>query len=91
MQPPSNFHLPSHLDVVPLTESLSRPSSEKKKDDGNLIKKYDLEDKDGNDINVTPSWGTTSNEREKTFKDRKAKMILDARKRLIDKKKNEIK
>ncbi|TIC13668.1 hypothetical protein E3Q10_01354 [Wallemia mellicola] len=89
-QPPSGFTLPSHLDVEPLTETLTTSRAATGKDASNLIEKYHLKDKDSTAINPSASWGNTTTEREKAFKDRKAKMILEARKKLIDKKKSEI-
>ncbi|EOR04851.1 hypothetical protein J056_000200 [Wallemia ichthyophaga EXF-994] len=92
--PPYGFQLPSHLVVEPLSESLpnntGNSTSSTKDTHKNLIKKYNLEDKDVDSINVNNGWGTTTGERDRQFKERKAKMILEARRKLIDKKKREV-
>lgn len=93
LQPPSDFQLPSHLVVEPLSESLPNTSNTSRASNSasrNLIQKYNLENKDVDFINVDNGWGATTSERDRQFKDRKAKMILEARRKLIDKKKREV-
>ena len=98
-QPPSGFSLPSHLIVEPLTEtapinsnsnSNSASGTPSNKTNKNLIEKYNLENRDVDSIQVDKGWAATTGERDKQLKERKAKMILDARKKLIEKKKREV-